>query len=679
MDAFYRLASGGSSIEQFARDVHTKGQLTTEINRVVKALSQDLSTLNSRIESSGGPRMIQAGIVIPLSETSSLHVSELCHLLEASLLHGLKEKLSLSKMTAAVLGPRSPVKNKMIGAHHETPEGLNLDFWPIILILCHNQVSENVMKLCNIYTDVGRCRAWMRITLNEGLFGSYMEALTNDTSLLHGFYRSSAYIRDRDHMDLLKSLLEELDTISFQMNYDCSTLNSWSPETLHFLGVHVPSSPTPVVAAVDALDELRRADERSSGSKGMSRRDRVLRKNLRKSLSSQVSRGSSTNPHLQNNHSSHDNNRRESSESRSLNVSQESDGGSSSFKSLNDDETTGSSSLLEYVSSSSTAIMSSLTISSHPRSGQVPKGETDNRSHVDHPQRSSRGNLSRPVPEVHRENSIGSRGSNNAHVTPSINITRPSFSGSNAPSSNNISSGRRERVSREGSEDVSLTSGNSISRKTGWSSSPPLHSDVTSGEGLDYSSMVNKYVESTEVVLSSTPDMRDVNFSTSPGLSSGVTQAVSQSASAVARSPYKTKEEKINDLTKSETKRFMSVDSKKSEEREKREQEVIYTIGAIGEFEVIPKSVVLNNSESETQEFLMQLPKLSGEVGLDEQDFKCNSCGRPIGMIYGKSRICKFDGYNYCTDCHSNDLLMIPAKIILNWYVLHIEVYVEWH
>lgn len=185
MEALFRLAGAGSSVEQFAKDVHAKGQLTSHINGAVRALQHEYLVDN------GFVRRIP-GVPIILAETSSPAVVDLCNYLEAAMLHGLKEKLSISRVTKTVLGPRSPA--------NFNESQYQLDFWPIILILCHNQVSDSLMKLSNITTDIGRCRAWLRQTLNEGLFASYLEALTNDTSLLHGFYRSSAYIRDRDHM-----------------------------------------------------------------------------------------------------------------------------------------------------------------------------------------------------------------------------------------------------------------------------------------------------------------------------------------------------------------------------------------------------------------------------------------------------------------------------------------------
>lgn len=89
--------------------------------------------------------------------------------------------------------------------------------------------------------------------------------------------------------------------------------------------------------------------------------------------------------------------------------------------------------------------------------------------------------------------------------------------------------------------------------------------------------------------------------------------------------------------------------------------------GMIADFEVIPKTMVLSYTDADSQEFLMQLCQLGNEVGLNQQDYKCNSCVRPIGMIYGPSRLDKYDGHNYCTDCHANDKMIIPARVLHNW------------
>ena len=85
------------------------------------------------------------------------------------------------------------------------------------------------------------------------------------------------------------------------------------------------------------------------------------------------------------------------------------------------------------------------------------------------------------------------------------------------------------------------------------------------------------------------------------------------------------------------------------------------------DFEIIPKTMVMSCQESFTQDFFHQLTTIANHVGLDDQDYKCYSCSRPIGLIYGTFRVCNFDGFNYCTECHSDEKAVIPARVLNNW------------
>lgn len=87
------------------------------------------------------------------------------------------------------------------------------------------------------------------------------------------------------------------------------------------------------------------------------------------------------------------------------------------------------------------------------------------------------------------------------------------------------------------------------------------------------------------------------------------------------------------------------------------------------EYEFIPKSSILNvySNDPEVNRFLRQLPKIANEFGYDEQNYKCNSCRRPIGLAFGESRLCYFDGHHYCSECHLREKSVIPARVLCNW------------
>uniref|UniRef100_A0A2P2I4M6 Pleckstrin homology domain-containing family M member 1-like n=1 Tax=Hirondellea gigas TaxID=1518452 RepID=A0A2P2I4M6_9CRUS len=59
--------------------------------------------------------------------------------------------------------------------------------------------------------------------------------------------------------------------------------------------------------------------------------------------------------------------------------------------------------------------------------------------------------------------------------------------------------------------------------------------------------------------------------------------------------------------------------------------------------------------------------RLCTQYGLDEQNYQCYQCRAFIGMFYGESRVCSMDGRSYCIVCHSNELAIVPARVLYNW------------
>lgn len=618
MEAFYRFASGGSTVQQFAKDVYLKGHLTSQISTVVNSLVQESRSLNI---SPGQKNHLLVPGSIPLSDSTSPFVSQLCDLLEAALLHGLKEKLSLSKMTAAVLGPRSPVHTR--GSRVKTTDQTSiecLDFWPIVQILCHNQVSENLLRLSHVYTDIGRCRAWLRLILNDSLFGSYMEALTNDTSLLHGFYRSNAYLRDSEHVELLLNSLRQLDSLSFQLNYDDGSLNTWTTTTLKLIGIQIIEDPAPVMPAMEALDEMnhhsdfRRSYETSASKNRNMRRSQSTLAN--KSTESSISK-------------------RERSESIDSHVSIN---GSSDSNSV----------VVDGCHVRRNSLASSITnISLSQSSSQSTKSNRKNSKGSSRGERVS----SRPVtPTINLISESGSHSIQLEAQSPPLAVP--------CPRSRLIRSSNRRRSVQSPSEDIPTTppsSNTSVNKRTGWTSSPPKPDDQTVTPS-DFTTVFNKYIESTEVILSSTPDIREFTFTPPSSRPMGLRQK------PPAIDTYSPNADSSN-IHRDSSKFNLSQSMRRTKLEAKEEQ----VSNLMKDFEVIPKSIVLDNSEPDTQQFLTQLSKLPFETGLDQQDYKCKSCGRPIGLIYGKYRVCKFDGHLYCIDCHSNEESIIPSKVINNW------------
>ncbi|OQV18763.1 Pleckstrin-like proteiny domain-containing family M member 3 [Hypsibius exemplaris] len=84
------------------------------------------------------------------------------------------------------------------------------------------------------------------------------------------------------------------------------------------------------------------------------------------------------------------------------------------------------------------------------------------------------------------------------------------------------------------------------------------------------------------------------------------------------------------------------------------------------DFEVLNSEnfVTSKSVEGKKRELLIRIPI---EKGMRAQHYKCGACGRPIGMLYGKSRLCNFDKLYYCLDCHLDEEVIIPSRVIHNW------------
>ncbi len=57
--------------------------------------------------------------------------------------------------------------------------------------------------------------------------------------------------------------------------------------------------------------------------------------------------------------------------------------------------------------------------------------------------------------------------------------------------------------------------------------------------------------------------------------------------------------------------------------------------------------------------------KICPEIGLSLQQFRCAEC--KILITFANSRICDYNGFYYCPNCHWGESAIIPARLIHNW------------
>lgn len=99
-----------------------------------------------------------------------------------------------------------------------------------------NIISE-LEQLIFITTDVGRCRAWLRLALNDGLLECYLKLLLRERSRLPEFYQPAALLLDAEECEFLLSYLQGLSSLTFQLSYKSAVLNEWTVTPLSLSGL----------------------------------------------------------------------------------------------------------------------------------------------------------------------------------------------------------------------------------------------------------------------------------------------------------------------------------------------------------------------------------------------------------------------------------------------------------
>ncbi|KAJ8682955.1 hypothetical protein QAD02_018747 [Eretmocerus hayati] len=185
------------------------------------------------IEMQSAPGVLEGTAVQVCDETLAM-----CSALEAIFLHGLKDSL-LNRVTEALSGPD----------YDAMPQP---SFWGPLLVFSHRGIIDQIQSLSQLSTEVGYCRAWIRLALNEGLLTSYLAAIRRDNSALKPYYERAAFIRDTDLIEVAQRLLESIEYIRFDLVSNSSLLNFWSSTPLLMAAIWSPPMKTcPVVSAVD--------------------------------------------------------------------------------------------------------------------------------------------------------------------------------------------------------------------------------------------------------------------------------------------------------------------------------------------------------------------------------------------------------------------------------------------
>lgn len=184
-----------------------------DVKQIKEKLAQSLKALQKRYVTSDA---------VVTSEDSDANL--LCCALEAIFIHGIKSKYIRSESgSRSRKGDRGPLPQPF--------------FWSLLKTVTHRDVITELEKISFVGTDVGRCRAWLRLALNHGLLECYLASLFREGSKLRAHYQPSALLLNTEEREVLLSYLQGLASLTFSLSYKSAVLNEWTTTPLALAGL----------------------------------------------------------------------------------------------------------------------------------------------------------------------------------------------------------------------------------------------------------------------------------------------------------------------------------------------------------------------------------------------------------------------------------------------------------
>ncbi|XP_057682088.1 pleckstrin homology domain-containing family M member 1 [Corythoichthys intestinalis] len=191
-------------------------QEAKHVKQIKEKLAQSLKALQRRYVTSDA---------VVTSEDGDANV--LCCALEAIFIHGIKGKhIRWEAGGRGKKGDRGPAPQPF--------------FWTLLKTVTHRDVITELEKINFVGTDVGRCRAWLRLALNHGLLECYLLSLFRESTELRAHYQPGALLLNSEEREVLLSYLQGLSSLTFNLSYKSAVLNQWTTTPLSLAGLCAP-------------------------------------------------------------------------------------------------------------------------------------------------------------------------------------------------------------------------------------------------------------------------------------------------------------------------------------------------------------------------------------------------------------------------------------------------------
>ncbi|ODM90800.1 Pleckstrin y domain-containing family M member 3 [Orchesella cincta] len=566
--------------------------------------------------------------------------------LEAVFIHGLTNSFLRSAASSASSPFSSLMKSSFFssargsggagGSGSDSQAVPNPSIWEFVLVFLHRDIIDQINSLHLIHTDVGRCRSWLRIALNDGLLLSFLENMTlkSNRRCLRSFYRSSAFLRDGEKCDILKNYLMGVELLEFRLVINNSFLNHWNSGPLSLVGLWVDENES-VQQGVDVAQNLeskefqaipklhQRQQNGGTPPRFYAELDSVLRRPppllstddaLRIILSS--SPRATPQPVQQ----------KTVSQPKRMPLSS-----SSPKQKLNTVQT--SKNVASSSKPSPSRSRSPLKVQAHDNvsveEAQDPLAEDKRSSPKNQPVITTP--TSEPVSKTSKPNE-----------TPAVIINGPQEL-PDAPSTNMDESATFMELELE-SPMVERSYTDLLLKYQQRSQNQQQQLQQPDAQNEKISEETNEENPSSLIHHDSLGESCDFTGNHSPTTALTASVTSSSGGSGSCKSGTKTRRRRRN----------TSLHHVKPD---------------------IVDGLELIKSPLKTKEHIMELlPRISKytkiiapEAGLDSQNYACKMCGTSIGMIYGAARLCHFTGFSYCNVCHLNQESVIPSRILLNY------------
>ncbi|XP_043657773.1 sorting nexin-29-like [Drosophila teissieri] len=176
-------------------------------------------------------------------------VQELCESFEDLMSYGMRQSASTSSFSAS-----SFIQNMQEMVSGNAGGGSNNNdatFWEFCQTHLTPHERQRYMDLKQIWTNVGRGRAFIRATLNEKRLHSHVLTWLSDEEQLHRFYTPWSLLLNDEAAKKLPEIIDSLRDVLFALNVDATEFNAPRRSTSSVPAKEEPiiftTSPVPVV------------------------------------------------------------------------------------------------------------------------------------------------------------------------------------------------------------------------------------------------------------------------------------------------------------------------------------------------------------------------------------------------------------------------------------------------